>query len=72
MQETGKILTEEKLRKIVDLINNSSFINIYAIGSTFLPAQDLELKLDRIGKHCKSYNDKNLQYYSAKIQIVQH
>lgn len=64
--ETRDLLTDEKLKLVINLINSSEIINIFAVGSTYLVARDLELKLDRIGKYCKSYNDKNLQYFAAK------
>ncbi len=64
--ETRDLLTDEKLESVINLIYKAQLINIYAVGSTYLVARDLELKLDRVGKFCKSYNDKNLQYFAAK------
>lgn len=64
--ETRNLLTDEILMKVVSLIYNSKIVNVYALGGTYLVARDLELKLDRIKKYCKAYNDKNLQFFSAK------
>ncbi|MGX8128361.1 MurR/RpiR family transcriptional regulator [Clostridioides difficile] len=63
---TRKLLKENYLDRVVKFIIEYQKINIYALGGTFLVAQDLELKLDRVKKYCKSYNDENLQYFSAK------
>jgi len=63
---TKKLLTDTQLSKTIRLIEESKIINVYAIGSTFLTAKDLEFKLNRIKKFAKSYNDKNLQYFAAK------
>lgn len=64
--ETRDLLTDKKLELVVNFIKNAQLVNVYAVGSTYLVARDLELKLDRIAKYCKSYNDKNLQYFAAK------
>ncbi len=64
--ETRDLLTDKKLKGVVNDIISAKFISVYAIGSTFLVARDLEWKLDRIGIRCKSYQDLNLQYFAAK------
>lgn len=63
---TRRLLSPDMLENIVDALHTAPLINIYALGGTFLVAKDLELKLDRISKYCKSYNDKNLQYFASK------
>ncbi|WZL80779.1 MurR/RpiR family transcriptional regulator [Vallitaleaceae bacterium 9-2] len=63
---TRRLLSPDLLETIVEVLHQSKVINIYALGGTFLVAQDFELKLDRIGKFCKSYNDKNLQFFASK------
>lgn len=63
---TRDILTDEKLEMTVKYIKEAVFINIYGVGITYLAARDLEFKLERVKKYCKSYNDKSLLYFSAR------
>lgn len=63
---TRNILSDKKLELTVEYLKTANQINIYGVGITYLVAQDLEFKLERVKKYCKSYNDKSLQYFSAK------
>lgn len=62
---TQEIISAESLKKVADMIAQSTKVNIYALGSTALVAKDLEYKLDRANKVAKTYCDENLQYFSA-------
>ncbi len=64
--ETRDLLSDKKLNEVVKEIKDAQFIHVYAVGSTYLVAQDLELKLERVGIKIKSYNDNNLQFFAAK------
>lgn len=64
--ETRDLLTDQILNEVIELITNATMVKLYAVGSTYLVAQDFELKLDRLKVNTKAYNDVNLQYFAAK------
>ena len=64
--ETKILLSENKLKYIIEFIKSANTISIYGVGSTYLIANDLEIKLEKLKKHCKAYNDNQLMRFSAK------
>lgn len=62
---TKNELNEENINKVIDLINGSDKINIFALGETNIVAQDLQLKLVRIGFNATAYQDIHTQHFTA-------
>lgn len=56
---------EDNLEKVIGMIKNSDKINIFALGETNIVAQDLQLKLVRIGFNATAYQDIHTQHFSA-------
>lgn len=58
-------LNERDLDEIVALIKDADKINIFALGETNIVAQDLQLKLVRIGYNANAYSDIHTQHFTA-------
>ncbi len=56
---TLEINSVENLMKVVKDINNANIIYFFALGSSVLPARDLQHKLMRLGKRCIFLEDNN-------------
>ena len=63
---TRDLLTDEMINKVIELIDQSDRINIYGIGSTYLVCRDFELKMERLKRFVKSYNDDTYIFYASK------
>ncbi len=57
ISKTATVLTEEKLNKAMNYWNEAKEIVIFAGGSSFFVAEDLERKLIKVGKYTFAYND---------------
>lgn len=62
---TKNCIKEEDLKATIKLIEASDKINIFALGETNVVAQDLQLKLVRIGFNATAYQDIHTQHFSA-------
>ncbi|MFV0552134.1 MAG: MurR/RpiR family transcriptional regulator [Anaerorhabdus sp.] len=62
---TRNELNEENINTVIDLIKESDKINIFALGETNIVAQDLQLKLVRIGFNATAYQDIHTQHFTA-------
>lgn len=62
---TKNCIIEEDLKTTIKLIESSDKINIFALGETNVVAQDLQLKLVRIGFNATAYQDIHTQHFSA-------
>ncbi len=58
-------LDDKNINQAIEYINNSDKINIFALGETNIVAQDLQLKLVRIGYNATAYQDIHTQHFSA-------
>ncbi len=58
-------IEDEKVRTVIEQIKNSDKINIFALGETNIVAQDLQLKLVRIGFNATAYQDIHTQHFNA-------
>ena len=63
--KTKKMIKIEEIVKVVDLLNKSEVINIFALGETNVVAQDFQLKLVRIGKNATAFSDVHTQHFCA-------
>lgn len=66
LQRTRSLVQEKRFQQVFEAIRKAERICIYAAGPTFLVAQDFENKLERIQKHCKSYQDETRMCFDAK------
>ena len=66
LQRTRALVIDTRFQRVFEAIRRAGRICIYAAGPTFLVAQDLENKLERIQKHCKSYQDETRMAFDAK------
>lgn len=64
-QMTKSAIDEVEVKKVINLISKSDKINIFALGETNIVAQDLQLKLVRIGFNATAYQDIHTQHFSA-------
>ncbi|WOO89915.1 MurR/RpiR family transcriptional regulator [Mollicutes bacterium LVI A0078] len=62
---TKNEINEDDINNVIDLIKNSDKINIFALGETNIVAQDLQLKLVRIGFNATAYQDIHTQHFTA-------
>ncbi|WOO88059.1 MurR/RpiR family transcriptional regulator [Mollicutes bacterium LVI A0039] len=62
---TKNKIDDANLDQVITLIKNSDKINIFALGETNIVAQDLQLKLVRIGFNATAYQDIHTQHFSA-------
>ncbi|MFV0246846.1 MAG: MurR/RpiR family transcriptional regulator [Mycoplasmatales bacterium] len=62
---TKSTLDTKILDKVVSLIKNADMVNIFALGETNIVAQDLQLKLVRIGINATAYQDIHTQHFTA-------
>ena len=67
LQDTKKILDEEKIERAVSAIESARNIDIYGAGGSFVAAENARLRFYRIGKRCQIYNDPNQQAVSASL-----
>ena len=52
MQETVQLVSDDTLKQAVSLISNAPFVYVYGIGSSYLVAENIAQKWNRIGKVC--------------------
>ena len=57
IRRTASVLSEEKLNTALNFWNDAREIVIFAGGSTYFVAEDLERKLIKVGKYTFAYND---------------
>ncbi len=62
---TKNEINEDDINNVIDLIKDSDKINIFALGETNIVAQDLQLKLVRIGFNATAYQDIHTQHFTA-------
>ncbi len=62
---TKNEIDDVRLNQVIDLIKESDKINIFALGETNIVAQDLQLKLVRIGFNATAYQDIHTQHFTA-------
>ncbi len=62
---TKDSIEEESILKVIKLIKKADKINIFALGETNVVAQDLQLKLVRIGFNATAYQDIHTQHFTA-------
>ncbi len=62
---TKQVICEDDIEEVIKLIENSDKINIFALGETNIVAQDLQLKLVRIGYNATAYQDTHTQHFTA-------
>lgn len=62
---TKSVIDEDAIKKVIKLIDKSDKINIFALGETNIVAQDLQLKLVRIGFNATAYQDIHTQHFTA-------
>lgn len=56
---------ETEIMNVIEMIQTSDKINIFALGETNIVAQDLQLKLVRIGYNATAYQDIHTQHFTA-------
>ncbi len=62
---TKNAIDEDDINNVIELIKDSDKINIFALGETNIVAQDLQLKLVRIGFNATAYQDIHTQHFTA-------
>ncbi len=62
---TRNEVNESDVNQVIELIKSSDKINIFALGETNIVAQDLQLKLVRIGFNATAYQDIHTQHFTA-------
>lgn len=62
---TKNEINEADINQVIELIKKSDKINIFALGETNIVAQDLQLKLVRIGFNATAYQDIHTQHFIA-------
>ena len=65
--DTARIVDRVALDKAVSAIINCRRLDIYGLGSSYLAAMDLQLKLHRIGLTAFSWSDNHLALTSAAV-----
>ena len=60
MQETIQLVNEETLKEAIELISKAPFVYVYGIGSSYLVAENIAQKWNRIGKVCICIADVHL------------
>ena len=64
IDKTTSLLTNKRISTFISLLNESSDINIFAGGSSYFAAEDLERKLSKVEKHATAYNDEYWMRFS--------
>lgn len=67
IRRTASVLSEEKLNTVLNFWNDAREIVIFAGGSTYFVAEDLERKLIKVGKYTFAYND---DYYWMRFSVI--
>lgn len=67
LDKTLKVLSEDKIEHIANLILESKNINLFAIGESLLTLQDFGHKLKRVGISVSFQTDIHLQFVDASI-----
>ncbi len=62
---TKNEIDDTQINEVINLIKKSDKINIFALGETNIVAQDLQLKLVRIGFNATAYQDIHTQHFTA-------
>ncbi len=62
---TKNEIDDTQINEVINLIKESDKINIFALGETNIVAQDLQLKLVRIGFNATAYQDIHTQHFTA-------
>ncbi|MFV0247132.1 MAG: MurR/RpiR family transcriptional regulator [Mycoplasmatales bacterium] len=62
---TRNEISDDRINEVIGLIKSSDKINIFALGETNIVAQDLQLKLVRIGYNATAYQDIHTQHFTA-------
>lgn len=66
LQETGKLLDMNQMKKCVDLIQNSKRVLLFGIGESLSVAKDAYLRFLKFNKHCLVVEDRHAQLLIAK------
>jgi len=66
IQKTIQMVPEETVERIVERIHSSRRIELYAVGSSRMPAAELAKRLQTIGKSAFCYDDSTLMNISAR------
>jgi DNA-binding MurR/RpiR family transcriptional regulator len=69
ISDTARALDLAVLEKVVDAIINARRLDIYGVGASGLVAEDLQLKLHRIGLLCHHWADVHLALTSARCSM---
>lgn len=67
LQETFRILHENQLRRIADLMNASRKVCFYGMGSSGLVARECQLRFMRIGLDVEAFVDSQVMQMSAAL-----
>lgn len=67
ISDTARALDLSVLEKVVDAISGARRLDIYGVGASSLVAEDLQLKLHRIGLVCHTWSDVHLALTSAAV-----
>jgi DNA-binding MurR/RpiR family transcriptional regulator len=67
IEETARMLDQDALERAVDAVATAPRIDVYGVGSSGLTAQDLAMKLSRIGLVCLAPVDPHAQLTSAAL-----
>lgn len=67
ISDTARALDIPTLEKVVDAIAGARRLDIYGVGASSLVAEDLQLKLHRIGLVCHTWSDVHLALTSAAV-----
>lgn len=66
IQKTIQMVSEETVERILELIHTKRRIEIYAVGSSRMPAAELAKRFQIIGKAAFCYDDSTLMNISAR------
>lgn len=65
LEDTRRVFDRAEYIKALRAIAGASVIDIYGMGGSYAVALDIEIKLIKLGKHCRTYSDSHLQIMSA-------
>lgn len=67
LSDTKKLINIREIDRAIVAIRNSSQVDIYGAGGSYVTAENARMRFYRIGKRCIVYNDPNQQAVSASL-----